>query len=722
MSTLNSKLFSALPALIGVSSIWLGAFGSHAIAQESSQKANVIEEVKVTARRVEESLQSVPLSVVAMSAESLEKRNISNLNDLNTFVPNLTIGSGGGFGGNISSIFIRGIGQGRSASVAESGVGTYVDGIFLGQSDGGLIDLIDAERIEVLRGPQGTLFGKNSIGGAVNYVSKRPTDELSGRLKFTSGDFDRLDVEGMINTPLSDTVYARIAALSKTRDGHVMDVFDPERPVDTGNTDSRAIRGQLLWDVNSDVQVNFSADWISSSSNGAAQNIIAGNPNAPRLAGSGEPVPTPTGDLYTSRLSEDTFSEFEGLGLSMVIDWTLGDYILKSITAYRTFDNQFAVDFDGSAGVLRDELVTRDHDQFQQEFQLQGSISDKVDYIIGAFLYSENPTDVRAQQRNSLGGLNSLGFDEETDSYAVFGEGNIHVTDKFDVTIGLRGTWEDKSIKGFRNGVEGSAQESFEEPTYRVSSTYQFNEALMGYASFATGFKSGGFNDRDPNPGAPFDGLDPFFEETAETFEIGVKSDFLDGRGRLNVAAFHTDYDDLQLSALVVDDVRVTNIGKAEIDGVEFDLTLFISEALQLNASGALMDARVTDDQGNDEIMNGSQLARSPDASYTIGLEHTSDLSSGAILSTRVDWGWKDDYRLSMGDNTAITQEAFGLLSARMTYNNAEQNVRLSIFGTNLTDEEFFNSGLDLFNTPFGATMVDVGRPREWGVSLEVLF
>ena len=688
-----------------------------------------LEEVVVTARRTEESLQSVPLSVVALSAESLENRNVDNLENLNTLVPNLTVGSGGGFGGNISSIFIRGIGQDRSASTAESGVGTYIDGIFLGQADGGLIDLIDAERIEVLRGPQGTLFGKNSIGGAINYVSVKPQSEEEGRLKVTLGDFNRLDIEGMANIPLSDKVFARFSALSKEKDGHVKDVYDPTNIVDVGNVDSRAVRAQLLWDVNADVQVNLAYDWIASKTNGGAQNIIAGNPSAPALAGSGEPVPTPTGDLYTTRLSENTFSDFEGYGLNMVVDWTAGDYLIKSLTAYRTFDNTIAVDFDGSAGVLRDELVDREHDQFQQEIQLQGGVGEKVDYILGLFYYHENPTDIRQQQRNSLGGLNSLGFEEETDSYAIFGEGNIHLSEKFDLTIGLRNTWEDKSIYGYRNTTEGNAAENFSEMTYRISGSYQITEEMMAYASYATGFKSGGFNDRTPNPGAPFDGLNPYNEELADTYEVGLKTDFLDGRGRLNAAIFRTDYTDLQLPAVVIlstvplqTDVRVTNAGKAQIDGVELDLTFIISDSLQLNAAGAWMDARITDAEGNEDISNGTQLARSPEWSYTIGLEHNTNLASGGRVVSRIDWGWKDDYRLVTPEPNSVTQEAFGLLGARISFSNSDDDMRLSLFGTNLTDEEYYTSGLDLFNTPFGATVVEVGRPREWGVSLELLF
>ncbi len=692
------------------------------VADNQDGGATIIEEITITARRIEESAQSVPLSVVALDAENLEKRNIGNLVDLNTYVPNITIGSGGGFGGSISSIFIRGIGQDRSASTAEAGVGLYIDGIFLGQSDGGLIDLVDVERIEVMRGPQGTLFGKNSIGGAINYVSKKPSQETEGRIKLTAGDYDRLDVEGMGNVALADNMYLRVSGLSKTYDGHVINQFDPNNPVDTGDKDVTALRGQLLWDVTSDLEVNFTYDWVDSKTNGNPMNIIAGNPNAPRLAGSGQPVPTPTGDLYVSNISADTFSDYEGYGLGLTIEWQVGDFLIKSLTSYRTFDYEFGVDFDGSAGVLRDELVVRDHEQVQQEIHLQGSFTERLDYLLGVFYYHEKPDDHRRQQRATLGGLNEFIFNEETDSYAVFGEGNIHVTDQLDVTVGVRGTWEDKKIRAFHNGVVGSAQESFSEFTFRVAGSYMWNDGIMTYASVSSGFKSGGFNDRSPSPGAPFDGLNPFNEEQAYTYEIGLKSDFWDNRARFNAAAFITDYTDLQLPAIVGDDVRVSNVGEAQVDGVELDLTLLVTENFQINASGAWMDARITDDQGNDDISTGTQLARSPDFAYTIGGEFVLPMNTGGALSARIDWGWKDDYRLVAPEPNSVTQESFGLLSARLTYASASENLRLSVFGTNLTDKEYLTSGLNLFNTPFGTTTVEVGRPSEWGVSVELGF
>lgn len=723
MQVQNFK-FNPVKNYLSVAMLGILAVGTEQSLAADDGSAFTLEEVIVTARRKQEDLQTVPLSVVAFSADSLEKRSISSLGDLGQVVPNLTVGTGVAFGGSIASIFIRGIGQDRGASTAESGVGTYVDGIFLGQSDGGLIDLLDVERIEVLRGPQGTLFGKNSIGGAINFVSKKPASEKEGKIEFTVGKFDRLDVEGMVNIALSDNVFARVSALSKSRDGYVKDVYDPNATVDLGDVNSRAIRGQLLWEANSDLQVNFSYDWISTSTNGTPFNIVAVNPDAPRLPGSDEPLPTLTGDHFVTQLSADTFSEFEGYGLGMVIDWKIGDLSLKSLTSYRTFDNEFMVDVDGSAAVLRDELVTRDHEQYSQEFHLKGdAFSGNMDYIVGVFLFNKNPTDTRAQQRNTLGGLNSLYFDEETDSYALFGEGTIHLLDDFDITLGIRQTWEEKEIVASRNGTVGQQKEKWSPTTYRFSGNYQWTEDFMTYASFATGFKSGGFNDRTPNPALPFEGLMPYDEEVAATYEVGFKSDILGGRARLNGAVFHTDYTDLQLISLVNGSSNVSNVGEAEIDGIELDLTLLVTEKLQLDASAAWLDARVTDDQGNTTISNGAQLAKSPEYAYTIGLEYLFDqLPTEGTLSARLDWGWKDDYRMVGAENISVSQEAHGLLNTRLTYRSTSGNYMLALYGTNITDKEYIISGADLRNTPFANTVVEIGRPREWGISLKTEF
>jgi len=694
---------------------------------EETREAEFVtmEEVVVSARRRDESLQDVPLSVVALGGEALAERNIDNLIDLNTHIPNLTIGTGGGFGGNISSIFIRGMGQDRSATAAEPGVGTYIDGVFLGESDGALLDLVDVERVEVLRGPQGTLFGKNSIGGLINYVSKKPSDELEGRFKVTGGKFSRLDVEGYVNLPISDTLAARVSAASKSRDGHVIDVFDPSNPVDLGNSDTQAIRGQLRWQASDAVEVNISADYVRDKSNGAPFNIIASNPTAPALAGSGEPVPILTGDLFVSQLSADTFIDYEGYGIHVTIDWDLGNASLKSITAYREFTSDAILDFDGSNAVLRDEVVSRTNNQFQQELQLQGELfEDQLTYVVGAFFFTSNPFDERFQTRNSIGNQGFV-FQQEVDSFALFGEANYNITDEFTITAGLRQTWEESTLDATRiraDVLAGSASENFNNFDYRFSAQYRPNDEIMVYGSIATGFKSGGFNDRTPNPGAPFDGLNPYDEETATSYEIGTRTNLLDNRLMLNATIFHTDYTNLHLPIIIGDDVRVDNAGGADIDGVEIDMVFQVTDNFVINGALGWLDARITDDADNEDIPEGTQLARSPEWAFSIGGEYTFDLQSSGFLIVRADYGWKDDYRLVQPVANEVIQEAFGLLSARLTYKTEDENIAVSLFGTNLTNETYFRTGLDLFNTPFAATTVGVARPIEWGLSVEVNF
>ena len=738
---ITSSCIRVLPVAACASMV--ASFVPSAIAHAQDGAGNAIEEIVVTSRRKDENLQDVPLSVTVFSSESLEARNISNLVDLNTQVTNITIGAAGGFGGATSSVFMRGIGQDRSASVAEPGVGIYVDGVYLGQADGGLLDLVDVERIEVLKGPQGTLFGKNAIGGLLHYVSKKPSDEFSGKVKATVGSFNRLDLEASVNAPLSDTAAIRVSMLSKNRDGHVTDIFDPQNPVDVGDIGTQAARVQLRLLPSDTVDINFSVDYTRLDNNGTPSSVIAGNPNAfPALdfSGGGPPnlvtlgefglTPVPTGDLYTTRLSADTKGEFEGLGMNLSIDWSVGDIQLKSITAYRTFDAVYISDFDASAGVLRDETVTRSHDQFQQEFQVLGTLADdRLSYVAGAFFFTKNPVDDRRQLRESLGGVNLLNFELDSDSFAVFGEAEYAFSDTFSVSAGLRGTWEEGSISAERNGTAGTASEDWSSTDYRIIGRYTPSENTMFYGSVSTGFKSGGFNDRDPNPAEEFDGLVPYDPEEATAFEIGVKSTAFDGRLAYNVAVFQTDYTDLQLPQILpgFDDVVVGNVGEAEIDGVEADFMFNVSDSFRLNGAIGIMDARITDGRTadgteNDEQPTGTQLGRSPDLSYAFGAEFLGGLSNGGSISARADYGWKDDHRTLSPVTNGVFQESYGLLSARVTLTNADESMYVAIFGTNLTDEEYLVGGLDLFQTPFGATTVEVGRPAEWGVTFGVSF
>ena len=380
----NKGKFSTVSqlAVLAAGGLIFGSVPTIAATSDGSEKVTE-EVVVVSARRKDEDVQDVPLSVTVLGSDLLEAKNIGNLRDLNTAVPNITIGASGGIGGGSSSIFMRGIGQDRGASVAEPGVGVYIDGVFLGQADGGLLDLVDVERIEVLKGPQGTLFGKNAIGGLLHYISKKPNQEFGGKMKVTGGSYNRLDVEGSVNIPLTDTSALRFSALSKNADGHVTDVFDPMNPVDIGDIGTTAARVQLRLQPNDALDINFSLDYTRLDNNGSASNTIAGNPDAfpalifgpvpgpPDLVTLGEqtltPIPEFTGDLYTARLSADTKRDFEGYGASMTIDYQINDSTtFKSITGYREFDGDYVIDFDGSAGVLRDETYTRTHEQFQQ--------------------------------------------------------------------------------------------------------------------------------------------------------------------------------------------------------------------------------------------------------------------------------------------------------------------------------------------------------------------
>ena len=734
-------------ASTGLSMTGIANAQNDALGNETAEEALVADKVIVTARRKDENLQDVPLSVTVFDADSLEAKNISNIRDLNTQVPNITIGAAGGFGGATSSIFMRGIGQDRSASVAEPGVGIYVDGVFLGQADGGLLDLVDVERVEVLKGPQGTLFGKNAIGGLLHYISKKPEQDYFGDVKFTTGSFNRLDVEGAVNIPINDKVAVRVSALSKNRDGHVEDIFDPLNPVDVGDIGTRAGRFQLRLQPNDQWDINFSADYTKMDNNGTPSSTIAGNPDAfPALVfdGAGPPiavdtlgnlfpdsVPVPTGDLYTTRLSANTSTDFEGYGLNLTTEYEISENAtLKSITAYRSFDSVYVVDFDASAGVLRDETVTRTHNQFQQELQILGTVlDDQISYVAGAFLFSKNPVDNRVQRRETLGGENLLNFDIETESYALYGEVENNFTDQFSLAAGVRGTWEEGMINAERNGTAGSTSEEWDSFDYRITGRYRPNESTMLYASVSTGFKSGGFNDRDPNPAEEFDGLVPFDPEEATSYEVGLKTGSADGRFTLNLAGFVTEYTNLQLPQILpgFDDVVVGNIGEAQIDGIEADFFYEFTENFRVNGAVGWMDARITDGRTadgteNSEQPTGTQLGRSPDLSYSIGGEFINDLDSGATLSTRADWGWKGDHRTLSPVTNGVMQDAYGLLSGRITYTTASGDISVSLFGTNLTDEEYLVGGLDLFDTPFGTTTVEVGRPSEWGLQLGVKF
>jgi iron complex outermembrane receptor protein len=744
----ESRAGFALSALLIVGGAMLFP-QQRAMAQGAGETGaqRVLEEVVVTARRREESLQSVPTSVVSLNAGQLEKRNISELTDMGSFIPNLV--TTGNLGTSAAVIFIRGVGQAGNAINAQRSVGIYVDGVFIGSADGALLDVVDMERIEVLRGPQGTLFGKNNTGGAIQFITTKPGEEFGGDFSATYGRFDRIDVKGNVNIPLSDELFLRLSAASLNRDGHVTSVIDGQDYGDKGTT---FIRGALRWQPGPDLTVDLAADFTNIDTNGAAHIQIRNGEAG--ISGPGLSHPPDTlsrvadfeADTGIDVTEDRVFLGFshngipptdgqrlkqEVWGFNLTMDWKASDWLsVKSISAYRTYNWRRIEDQDGTEFLIFNEDSIRDYEQFTQELQFLGSVfNNRIDYIFGGFYFHEVPKEDRFR-KEAARALSFAVFEDEVDQIAAFGEVTFHFTDVFSVFAGGRYTHEerdtvslsDRDADGPRAPISGSGSGSYNAFTPRVGLQAQWTQDLMTYVTYATGFRGGGVNNR-VNANLPNNGFVPFNEEAMDMVEVGVKSQWLNNRLRFNAAFALSTISDLQLRGRdpITLETFTSNVGETKFDVVEMEAIFFATDHLRLEASGAWLDARYTDLGGAEEdITLDSRPERAPEFSYTLAAEYSRPLRNGGGITARVDWGWKDDLRFTDSEASHMIQDSMGLLSARLTYEPPDSRWQASVFGTNLTDQKYLTGT----TATSGARLarISAARPAEWGIQWKLYF
>jgi len=699
--------------------------------------AQAIDEVVVTARKREESLQETPVSVMAFGGDDLAQQNVSDLKGLDIKLPNVAIGGAGGVGGTNAAFYVRGIGTSRNAVNQESAVALYVDDAYYGRSDGALLAVMDVAQIEVSRGPQGTLFGRSATAGAIRYITNKPNyDELEGKIEATLGSENRRDLKGVINVPLGDAAAVRVTAATLNQDGYVDGFFSGK---DYGDVGSDMVRTYFGWQATNDLEILASVDYTRMDSNGGASTLLAVDDSHPRSlipaeAAAGFDARTlPVGEYDTSFQAGDNFYESDNIGLALTFNWTLSDSLdFKSSTNWRDADIEGAYDTDATHAILSQQgPFERDLNMFSQEFQLSGtSVDDALNWVGGVFYYNEESTETRLVQSGVNAGIpmssTRITNPYEVESLAAFGQGTYDLTDTWSVTAGLRYTRDEKTITADELNAAGVSKmanlggpvtrdDTWSAVSGRLSLEWQAAEDIFLFGSYARGFRAGGFNDRiRTNLPNDFFGITDFDEEVLDMYELGIRSEFFDHRVRLNLTAFYGEFSDMQISTLLPGTNRavVKNAGEAELKGIEGELIWAINDVLTLDSTFGLLDTEYTKlNPTVTSVTLDSDFARAPEASFSLGLE--ADL--GEVVG-RIDYGWKDDFRTVEGDSTHIAQAAYGLLSANITYAPEGANWSISVFGTNLTDEEYIVSGISLLNTPFGITQAEPGRFREVGV------
>ena len=701
---------------------------------EAGQSARQLDKVTVTARRVEEDLQNSPVAVSAFNADTLELRSTLQLDDVARFSPNVAAYPGGFSVSNSAQFFIRGIGQFDYLVTTDPGVGVYLDGVYLARTTGSLLDLADAERVEVLRGPQGTLYGKNALGGAINVISRRPSETFRGRASVTVGEFDRQDVYLSLSGPLAgDKLAGSIALVSQRRDGFIERVLEPGET--QGDIDTLAGRAALRWTPTDSFSLDLALDATKTDTNHGPYRYGGRFTDIPatlyNLADPGGVDQYDSPNLYESYAVGLNEAQQDIWGISAIAEWDLDGAVLTSTSSFRSSDQYTAGDMDGTPFEIIDEIDDIDQDQFTQEFKLSGNaFSGDLSYTTGLFFMSEEAEHLIDVDILSdlpvlpAPGVNDriLEIGQDQRSYAVYGQADYHFTDQLFATIGARYTYEEKdfSIFNYRDVIDlvtmprSEFSESWDALTPRFGLNYQINEDVLVYGSIAQGFKSGGFNGRTGSPGAE----GPYDPEYVWTYEAGLKSELLNRRLRLNAAAFWNDYQDLQFSVSSLapngTDLIITleNAAAAEIKGFEIEIAALPFENFELNASAGYLDAKFTEvDPGAEEVTEDSQLMGAPEWTTSLAGVYTIPVTGFGEFRLAADYSSRSKIYYNPLNTDLITGPV-ELVNAQVSFTPDNTDWTLTAGVTNLFDEEYYASGLG----PAGLGVVRgvVGRPQEW--------
>jgi iron complex outermembrane recepter protein len=683
--------------------------------------------ITVSARRREETLQDVPVAVTAFTPEALDKLNVNDISDLGAQVPNLTIYAARGSNSTVTA-YIRGIGQADPLWGVDPGVGIYLDDVYIARPQGALLDVFDVSRIEVLRGPQGTLYGKNTIGGAIKYISRDLPTATEGYGQLTVGNHNQLDVKGAVGGAAGDgMVRARVALASLNRDGFGRNIRTGQEVSDKEILAARLSLGVFPSDT---FDAKLTWDRIEDQSGVRGARMLAPNRFAPGV--------DPLDSRYDVRNGMRNINDLEMTGTSLTMSWYPGDYwAFKSITAVRESDSETHIDFDTLPNIIADVRAFYSDEQFSQEFQASYDGGGPLRGVAGIYLFDGK---AGGQVLNNF--FNLLFGDTQghvdTESVAVYVDGSWDFSERLSLSGGLRWTDEKKSADVFNRGYSDATYTTpisvvadfddsvtFTNLSPKISLDYRLSADTLLYALYTRGFKSGGFNVRANAVAVPRSAR-PFDDERVDSFEVGSKMAFMDGRAFLNLAYFHNKYEDIQLSVFTSftgpDGTPqffgdFTNAGKGTAQGVEAEFQFRPTPYWIIGGNLAWLDTRYDEFiSGGVNIARDQAFTNAPEWSGALNVEHLWPLASGE-LSARVTYAYQSEVIPTTDLSTAITQPGYGLLHAGLIWRTGGPWT-ISLQGSNLTDKEYRTTG---YNIPaLGILTGFYGAPRQ--VSLSVRY
>lgn len=726
-----------LPALTALADESLTPSESTTVGSTGSTLSKVV----VTAQKREETAQEVPASISVLSGDKIRDSSLQSANEVTRFIPNASAGTTEGHGR--PRWWIRGLGTGDQGANTVSPVGIYVDDVYIANISATGFPLFDQERVEVLRGPQGTLWGKNTTAGAINFISRKPTFERSGYAKAGYGDYDDRVLEGAISDALvSDRLAARLSFRHQGRDGYNENIADHN---DQGALEDDAARLQFLAYINDDLEANLNLHARSYHDTGGYSTVSYGlRPDGSNQFG--YRIDPKQGKVnYNAKYQV----QIDQVGTNLNLNWQLGDLTLTSISAFEHFTRDGFSDSDNTPLELQRSYAYADSQQWSQELRLASPREDRLNWVVGLHYFNED-----LDSRNASAALdnpfipryyNNLSYNQGTESYAVFGSSTFRFTEDFSITAGLRWTRETKDIDlrrvqnqgqaDFSNGdwwkpgsvssplVVNAVQDernTWSDWTYDLTPEYQISDNARVYLRYAYGFRSGGYNTGATSQ-ATVATVNP---EYLTSYELGVKSEWLDGRLNANAALFYYDYEDIQLnivSAVNNQTVsRLANGAEGEAYGAEFELEAVPVQNLHLNFALGLLHTEFTDYTSGSNDYSGNKFVRAPNVSAVIGADYRIPLQVGGALVLGTDWNTRSrQYFFSNDQSQNMRSGGYTLGNARITYELPGDTTQVSAYVSNLTDKEYRNHTLP---GGFQTAGVMFGDPRTFGVSVTTEF
>jgi iron complex outermembrane receptor protein len=709
-----------------------------ASAGEAASEGDII----VSARRRDESLIEVPIAVSTFSGQALEAQGAPDITSLQRQTPNLTLQVARGSNSTLIA-FIRGVGQQDPLWGFEPGVGLYVDDVYVARPQGAVLDIYEVERIEVLRGPQGTLYGRNTIGGAIKYVTRKLGNEFRASARATYGSYNQIDLVGSVSVPLGENFAVGGAVAWLQRDG-----YGKNLTTGADQYDKDVLAGRLSAEFdNGDIFIRLAADRTEDRSNPR---------HGTRLVGNGvNPVFAPTDSVYDTRAGIGDDNKVVTQGISLTGEIELSDTVtLKSITAYRDGRTDTLIDFDNTPGPVLDIPAYYEDDQITQEIQLT-YVGERLQGVVGAFYLDGRAEGAFDTVIGNAGLTTFTGGRVDTKSIAFYGDVSFDVTDQFKVSAGLRWTKDDKTatvlredylgIRSpffgnpnaifFRTRTDYTNDRSFEKLTPRISLSYQPNEDLNIYASWGRGFKSGGFDMRGDAIFIPST-VDGYDAETIDSWELGLKGAFLDRTLFVNVAGFYSDYKDQQVTVQAVQPPPnvgvasvVDNAGQAEIYGVEVEVRAVPSDNLSFNLAFGYIHAEykefLTFIAGGTtpvDVADSRVFQNTPEFVINANATWSNPLFGGRLDFTPAI-ALRAEQSMFEIPNPILDQGATVIADASLNWTSGDDRFTLGLHGRNLTDERYRVGGYNFPGALLGNSVIGYyGPPRTFSVTAGVRF